>query len=69
VVEWRVRDPDSKTFHPGREQIACDEARDFRKEVWVLVPEEGESYHVRFRLLDESGTPRATAWTEAVGIF
>lgn len=69
AVEWRVQDPDSKTFHPGREQIACDEARDFRKEVWVLVPEQGESYRVRFRLLDESGTARATAWTEAVGIF
>lgn len=49
--------------------IACEDARDFRKEVWVLVPDEGESYRVRFRLLDESGTPRSTAWTEPVGIF
>jgi hypothetical protein len=69
TLEWRVRDPDSKRFHGGREQIACEAARDFRKEVWVLVPVEGESYQVRFRLLDDSGTPRATAWTEAVGIF
>jgi hypothetical protein len=69
ALEWRVQDPDSKRFHPGRERIACDDKRDFRTEVLVLVPEEGESYRVRFRLLDDSGTPRATAWTEAVGIF
>jgi hypothetical protein len=69
AIELRVQDPDSKRFHAGREQLACEDARDFRQEVWVLVPDEGESYRVRFRLLDESGTPRSTAWTEPVGIF